>query len=183
MHFCAAQTHMEITLDKKFRTACFFRAPERFHSNNVNFLKNFNSIYQIWLLSKIMHFCTAQKCMKNTLDKKIQDCMFFFVRLCAFPFKSFKFLKNFDFISEIWYYLANHAFLHSAKTHGNHTMIKNSGLHVFFCAPVRFHSNFSTFWKTLIPFIKYDIMDNKKIQDCIIFFVHLCVSIPIFQVS
>ena len=33
MRFCTVQTRMKITLDKKFRTACFFRAPVRFHWN------------------------------------------------------------------------------------------------------------------------------------------------------
>ena len=39
MRFCAALTRMKITLDKKFKTACFFSAPVRFHSNLSSFLK------------------------------------------------------------------------------------------------------------------------------------------------
>ena len=53
------------------------------------------------LLSKIMRSCVAQKCMKNTLDKKK------FMTAC------------------------------------------------FFRAPVGFHSNLSTFLKTMISFRKY----------------------------
>jgi len=37
-------------------------------------------------------------------------------------------------------------------------LTKNSGLHVFFRAPVRFHSNLSSFLKTWISFHKYDII-------------------------
>ena len=39
MHFCAAQKSMKITLDKKIRTACLFRAPVCFHSNLSTLLK------------------------------------------------------------------------------------------------------------------------------------------------
>ena len=45
------------------------------------------------LFSKIMRYCAAQKRMKNTLDLHVFPCA------CAFSFKSFNFLKNFDFIS------------------------------------------------------------------------------------
>ena len=41
------------------------------------------------LFSKIMFSCAAQKSMKNTLDKKIQECMSF-PYTCKFSFQSFQ---------------------------------------------------------------------------------------------
>ena len=37
---------MKNNLDKKFRTACFFRAPVRFHSNLSTFLKTLISFHK-----------------------------------------------------------------------------------------------------------------------------------------
>ena len=49
------------------------------------------------LFSKIMCSCPEQKLMKNTLDKKCRTACYF--RAPMRLFKSFTFLKNFDFIS------------------------------------------------------------------------------------
>ena len=46
IHSCAVQKRMKNTLDKKFRTACFFHAPVRFHSNHSTFLKTLISFHK-----------------------------------------------------------------------------------------------------------------------------------------
>ena len=59
MRFCTVQTPMQNTLDKKFRTACFFRAPVCFHWNIF-----FKHAVLNFLSSVIFkRVCTAQKRM------------------------------------------------------------------------------------------------------------------------
>ena len=97
MRFCAAQKKHENQLDKKFRTASLFRAPVRFHSNLSTLLKTLISFHKYDFIVQNHAFLRRAKSMKITLEKKFRTASFFPCAY-AFSFRSFNFVKNFDFI-------------------------------------------------------------------------------------
>ena len=103
----------------------------------------------------------------------------FFSCACAFPFQSFNFLKNLDFISQIWYYFAKLCVSALRKQAWNSHLIKNSGLHVFFpcacaflfeyflTAKIQFSQIFFLFVKTMrlcTAHKRIKMTDDKKIR-------------------
>ena len=94
---------MKNTLDKKFRTACFFHSPVRFHSNLSTFLKTLIGFHKYDINGQLQGF--GFKVCQSWVAKNN-------VRI------SFNFLKTFykyDIIQQ------NHTFLRYSKTHEKHT--------------------------------------------------------------
>ena len=138
-------------------------APSKIQIKQLQF--NLSTLVKTWfhfknmiLFSKIMRFCAAQKSMK----------IFTLRRACAFSFQSFNFVKNFDFISKIWFYLAKSCVFAPCKKAWKSHLKKYQQCMSFPCAcafsitSFTFVKNFDFLWKISFYLAKFCVLVPSK---------------------